>query len=342
MAGIRDILTFPADVSGHRKLRTYVKGALFILAALIVFLAIALYQQAQARKGMAAARPLAVEPTSAFAVAAPAVTQTSTLTPVVKACSTDPSEWNLVEPAPGNQYDRIDPACVYAGLGRTVAWSLAIQMGYSREEANDLLGFSFDASKNNPAMVVLSDATILTYSNWSVAPVGLDSAPTNPEFTEWVVTPDGEPAVTDLILGCFRTESVVGIGIKDWGDGYPVICVVAEDTQTGYHVNFLDGHLYAGGMNKANRELSLFGYVSDGRWVWLGNEADVDVDQSGISQDALQKGYQAYSEAFQAPTWNAQWLKNTFGISPKPIPDGWLEANNASEMQAILNLLNSH
>jgi hypothetical protein len=340
MNKFRDILTYQAGLNEKRRLRLYLRVALLITAVLIIILAVALYQQALVRKVIAAAKPIVVEPISK-PIYATAI-QTSTPTPVVKACSTNPSEWNLVEPAPGNQYDRIDPACVYAGLGRTVAWSLAIQMGYSREAANDMIGFSFDASKNNPAMVVLSDATILTYSNWSVVPVGLDSAPTNPEFTEWVVTPNGEPAVTDSILGCFRTDSVVGIGIKDWGDGYPVICVVAEDTQTGYHVNFLDGHLYAGGTNKANRELSLFGYVSDGKWVWLGNEADVDVDQSGISQDALQKGYQAYSEAFQAPTWNAQWLQDTFGISPKPIPDGWLEANNTSEMQAILNLLNSH
>ena len=152
-----------------------------------------------------------------------------------------------MEPAPGNQYDRIDPPCVYDGLGRTVAWALAIQMGYSRGEANDLLGFSFDASKNNPAMVSLPNVTILTYSNWIVAQIGLYSTPKNLEFTEWSITPDGEPAVTFSIQGCFRTASVVGNQAKDWGDGYPVICVVAEDTQAGYHVNSLGGHLYTGG-----------------------------------------------------------------------------------------------
>lgn len=341
MNKLRDILTYQAGLSGKRRLRLYVQATLLIIVALVVILAVVLYQQGQARKAMTATKPVVMESTStpAGTVTAPA-TPISALTPVGNACPTDPSKWNLVEPAPGNQYDRIDPPCVYDGLGRTVAWALAIQMGYSRGEANDLLGFSFDASKNNPAVIALPNVTILTYSNWIVAQIGLYSTPMNLEFTEWSITPDGEPAVTASIQGCFRTASVVGNELKDWGDGYPVICVVAEDTQAGYSVNSLGGHLYTAGI-KANRVLSLFGSTSEGRWVWLGNEAGINVDQSGIDQAALQKGYQDYSEAYQTPTWSSQWLKDAFGIQPKPLPNGWQEAKDASEQQAILNLLNN-
>lgn len=339
MNKLQDFLTYQKDINGKRRLRFYVQAALFIIMALIIVMAVILYQRVQIHSVMAATRPVVVEPTSTPTATA---TQPSTLTPVVNACPTDPSKWNLVDPAPGNQYDRIDPPCVYDGLGRTIAWSLAIKMGYSRGEANDLLGFSFDASKNNPAMVSLQSVTILTDTSWIVAPVGLNFTPTDPEFTEWSITPDGEPAITFSILGCFRTMSVVGNETKDWGDGYPVMCVIAEDTQTGYHVSSLGGHLYTGGIVKANRVPSLFGYASEGRWIWLGNEAGINVDQSHLTQAQLQNGYKIISMAYQAPTWNSQWLKDTFGIQLKPLPNGWLTANNASDQKAILDLLNGH
>jgi hypothetical protein len=323
---------------GERKLKRYVVAVLIIGVLMVAAIAWVIVQRSQIRAHMAYVPPT-ITATSTSVQSSTTdptqiATQIATLAPVVSvsACPTDPPEWTLTEPAPGNQYERIDPACVYDGLGRAIAWSLAIQMGYSRADANDGLGFSFDASKNNPAMVALSNVTILTYSNWAVAQIGLDSAPMTAQFTEWAVTPDGAPAVTDTILGCFLTTSM--------GDGYPILCVIAEDTQAGYHVITLGGHLYTGGV-KANRVLSVFGYASDGRWVWLGNEHGVDVDQSGISQAVLQKGYRDFSEGYNAPIWNAQWLKTTFGISLKPLPTGWQAAKNASELQIILGLLNS-
>jgi len=325
---------------GKRKLKRYVVAVLIISVLMVAAIVWVVIQRTQIKALMAYVPTITA--TSTSVPASMATTQISTLTPVVNTCPTDSSKWSLKVDLSKNQYVPIDPPCVYDGLGRTVAWSLAIQMGYSREDANARLGFSFDTSQNNPAMVVLPNVTILTSDTFSVAQIGLDSTPMTPQFTEWVVTPDGEPAVTDSILGCFRTASMIGTELKDWGDGYPVICVIAEDAQTGYRVNSLGGHLYTGGMIKAHRVLSIFGYASDGRWIWLGNEAGINVDQSGISQAELQKGYQVYSKAFQAATWNSQWLKDTFGISLNPLPNGWLKANNASEMQAILDLINSH
>ena len=324
---------------GERKLKRYVVAALIIGVLMVLTIVWVAIQRTQIKAHMADVPTMTATSTSVSA--SMATTQISTLIPEVNTCPTDPSMWSLKVDLSNNQYVPIDPPCVYDGLGRTVAWSLAIQMGYSREDANNLLGFSFDPSKNNPAMVVLQNVTILTIDTFNVAKIGLDSTPMTPQFTEWVVTPDGQPAVTDSILGCFRTASMVGNGLKDWGDGYPVICIIADDAQSGYRVNSLSGHLYTGGMIKAHRVLSLFGYATDGRWVWLGNEAGVSVDQSDISQDTLEKGYQAYSEAYQTPIWDSQWLNDTLGIALKPLPDGWLTANNASELQAILNSLNS-
>lgn len=342
MNKLRDILTYQAGLSGKRRLRLYVQAALLIIAALIVVLVVVLYQQGQARKVMDATKPVAMEPTSTTTAPATALaTQISALTPVGNACPTDASKWNLVLIDPSNQYGRLDPTCVYDGLGHTIAWVLAINMGYSRADANALLGFSFDASQNNPAMVQVQSLTILTESNWAIAKQNMAYSMTNLDFTEWGVTTDGSsPSITFSNLGCFQPRTIVGNQIQDWGDGYPFICVIAMDAKAGYHVTSFGGHLYTGKLALANRKFALFGYAGNGRWVWLGWEAGVSVDQSGIDPAELQKGYQVYSQGYMSPTWDAKWVKDHYGIEMKPLPSGWQTANNAAELQAILDLLN--
>jgi len=57
-------------------------------------------------------------------------------------CPTDSSEWSFTPTMISENYQIIQPACVYQGLEKTIAWALAIREGYSRAEATELLGFN--------------------------------------------------------------------------------------------------------------------------------------------------------------------------------------------------------
>ena len=51
-------------------------------------------------------------------------------------CPTDSSEWSFTPTVISDNYQVIQPACVYQGLEKTIAWALAVREGYSRAEAN--------------------------------------------------------------------------------------------------------------------------------------------------------------------------------------------------------------
>ncbi|MBL0348094.1 hypothetical protein [Candidatus Villigracilis affinis] len=57
-------------------------------------------------------------------------------------CPTDSSEWSFTPTMISENYQIIQPACVYQGLEKSIAWALAVREGYSRAEATELLGFS--------------------------------------------------------------------------------------------------------------------------------------------------------------------------------------------------------
>ena len=81
-------------------------------------------------------------------------------------------------------------------------------------------------------------------------------------------------ACRDLSLrGCFRTSKVVGNRVEIWGGDYPVICLVVEDAENTHIVYSLNGHTYASTATPMCSFL-LFGYLSDGYWVWLGTQDD--------------------------------------------------------------------
>src|SRR5271157_3796339 len=335
---IKDDLTYMAP-GGKRKMRRYVVAALILIVVAVLLIAGGIYLHDRQTAQVAPVVPTARTSETSTAIATTAFA--GTITPASSACPTDASKWNLVLIDPSNQYGRLDPTCVYDGLGHTIAWVSAINMGYSRADANALLGFSFDASQNNPAMVKVQSLTILTMSNWAIAKQNMAYSMTNLDFTEWGVTTDGSsPSITFSNLGCFQPRTIVGNQIQDWGDGYPFICVIAMDAKAGYHVTSFGGHLYTGKLALANRKFALFGYAGNGRWVWLGTEDGVQVDQSTIDPAELQKGYQIESQALMSPTWDAQWVKDNYGIEMKPLPSGWQTANIAAELQAILDLVN--
>ena len=65
-----------------------------------------------------------------------------TITAYEPGCPTDSEQWSLTEPVIPQNYKIIQPACVYEGLEKTVAWALAIRNGYGRAEATSTLGFA--------------------------------------------------------------------------------------------------------------------------------------------------------------------------------------------------------
>jgi hypothetical protein len=334
MNRFRDLLTYRPGSSDKRQLRQFVRVGLVIVGMLVVAVIFALVEKAQTNAAMAVTRPVVVEGISTASATPPA----SSMSPA-DTCPTDPSRWSLVPVGDGQQYDRIDPSCVYDGLGKTIAWVMAAQMGYTRAEANDLLGFSFDGDQGEPAMAAMASVTILAYGDKRQQEIGVYYFPPTPDFAEWYVAGDGSPAITFSILGCFRRTTVTGLATTDWDENYSVVCVLPQDTQAGFHVQSLDGHLYTEQIDRPFRALSLFGYLGEGRWIWLGDEAGIRVDQSGLSQDDLQTGYQDYAGLFGTPIWDSGWLEDSFGVQMRDLPEEWRSANDSAELEAITDLI---
>ena len=137
-------------------------------------------------------------------------------------CPTDSSRWSFTPTMISETYQVIQPACVYQGLEKTIAWALAVRQGYSRAEATKLLGFSEMPMRQVEAVTIPKNANELM-------DVPVSFIPTHPEFREWRLTERGEAAVTYALRGCFETSSVEGNRVEVWGGEYPVICLVVED-----------------------------------------------------------------------------------------------------------------
>jgi len=328
MGKLRDFFTYPGDISGRRKVRTYIRVTFFILVALIVFLAVALYQQAQERRAMTATKPVVVEPSPTFT---PIAQPTPTITPA-EACPLDPSDWTMADTFPDDVFKRIEPVCVYDGLARAVAWALAIHEGYSRQAAADALGF------DEFPMVRMNQVTIATNLQGPM-PVEVYYVPPVPNFTEWFFDGAGEPAVSFALRGCFRTFTIVGNEKQDWGDGYPVVCKLSMDVEAINVLMCLDGHCYTTPYPPA-RLFVLYGYMGNGNWTWLGtqNDLNLDIDDAqGMQSDRL-----AISDLHGIVPWDAAWLTQTYQLEMQSLPENWQGFTDDAEIQAIMSAINSY
>lgn len=308
-------------MSGRRKLRTYVKVALLLIAALIVLWGVALYQQMQARKALS---------TTGTVTVSVSPTPTPEPTPAPEACPTDPDQWDLVDVEPGHNYKRIQPACVYEGLERTVAWVLGIKMGLSRQEVSDALGF-----ERAPMHYRWDGLTILTDLAGPFR-VDISNIPANAGYTEWIVTDDGSPGTTMAMWGCFRTFTLDGNQRNDWGDGYPVICTVIQDDLAGYYGSAYGDHVNFQTFDRNYRRHAFFGYTEGGEWVWLGTWRQLyDFTPS-------QNEYETTTMLFGTAVWDARWLAEKMGVEFRPPPEGWKNMNDPAERQAIVDLINQN
>jgi hypothetical protein len=211
-------------------------------------------------------------------------------------CPIDPEDWSLGS-GYGTNYRPIQPACVYAGLERTVAWVLAMRSGYSWDRATRELGFL--------AMPVAR----------------VDQAEYVSLFQgEWWIDEAGKVVVAYGLRGCFRVEESPNIQVSAWGGEYPVVCVVAEDAINTRTVFASDGNI-SSQPHDPIRSYLLFGYTGNNLWVWLKAEEELHT--------RLEKPEHALDESaaiallYDARLWDARWMGSYMHLPGQPLPEGW-------------------
>ncbi len=242
-------------------------------------------------------------------------------------CPTDSADWSLTPSYISENYNVIQPACVYQGLEKTIAWALAVREGYSRAEATQQLGLNEMPMRQMKTVPIPANAK-------GLAAVPVSFIPPNPDFTEWRLNANGEAAVTYALRGCFRTSTVVGNRMEIWGGDYPVICLVVEDAENTHIVYSLNDHTY-NSPAKPMRSFLLFGYLSYGNWVWLGTQDDPKLEITDLKANAKER--LTVATLYDSYPWDAKWLMNTYHLIMQPPPEHWQTMTDESEKQAILN-----
>ena len=325
---LRDILTYSAELNGQRKLRTYVKAALFIAAALLLALAIVLGKQYKTMHDMATVATIHYE-TSPTSPQGP--------TPTHEACPSDPAGWQLVDSGiSGDNLERIEPACVYDGLGRAIAWVLAIREGYSRAEATQALRFTQPPVQTKMLAIKVIDPV------GSPLVASLVMVPLTANYSEWSIDEKDLPAVYYFPQGCFRgidtRIDTVGSEVQTWNGSYLVICYIVEDNVATHTIMSLGGHVFSAS-SSPTRSYLYFGYDNETKqWDWLGIDENLhfSIDVAAMSSDQ-----KIYSGQYGGSVWSAQWLSQTYNLAMKALPASWRTANDQAELQAILNSINS-
>jgi hypothetical protein len=322
------------DLSGKRRLRTYVIIAIASFALLLLLAGGAMLWR------ISEFDPTDIVETPIFAPLTETTIPKAIPTNTPEACPSNPADWAFLDTPLSKNYKGISPACVYKELERTVAWVLAINEGYSRAEAREKLGFSA-----MPMTMQTGDLTILT-DNKDPLPVQMLISPQMPELAQWAVDKSGNPATTMALRGCFRTSTFVGNERQDWEDGYEVICAVSKDSETAYGLMQLGEHLFTGGDGQvsASRTFLFFGY-KDKNWIWLGWREDggrVSYEEIGLTAELASADRQMKSSIFSLPLWDSAWLEEDYGLAMKALPDDWQEATDTAARDAILNEINAY
>ena len=340
------LFTYP-DVAGKRHLRRYVKAALLIV---IVLGMLSIYAGAQRHETQAVleATPVSVADilpswTPSPEPAQPSATPTpdpvaADVTPTATPCPTNPEAWTLADLFTSQNYKRIYPACVYDGLARTVAWTLASQaLGYTGLEAAQALGFPEAPS------VIDTDGLVTGMTDTrGPIPIAVHYSPIHPDFRSWILDENLQPNVTYTLRGCYRTYAIVGTEKNSWGD-YPVICTLSVDVVGAWRVFELNDLQVTsgGGETGMNRSYSMFGYIGDGLWVSLGEQADATMPIDDLAQIEGDRRFMLDLHEIDTP-WDAAWLNVTYGLAIQPLPEGWQSDTDPAEIQAITDALNAY
>jgi hypothetical protein len=327
---ILDGLTYK-DIAGKRQPRIYTVATGLIL--LLLFMAggmaglnrYVLMSRVQAAPE-AVTLPIQTEPVATEPIATSPSGGTDAF-----GCPTDSSEWSFTPTMISDNYQVIQPVCVYQALEKTVAWALAVREGYSRAEATELLGFTEMPMKQMETVTIPKDANDLV-------DVPVSFIPPNPEFKEWRLNANGEAAVTYGLRGCFKTSSINGNRVEIWGGDYSVICLVVEDAENIHIVYSLNGHTYTSPA-KPMRSFLLFGYGSDETWVWLGTQTEPKLEITDLQANANER--LTVATLYDSQPWDAKWLMNTQHLAMQPLPDNWQSLMDESEKQFILTTLSA-
>lgn len=244
-------------------------------------------------------------------------------------CPTDSTEWSLTPTTISDNYQVIQPACVYQGLEKTIAWALAVREGYSRAEAATVLGFDDMPMRQMDTVTIPKGAHELV-------DVPVSFIPPNPDFKEWRLSDNSKAAVTYALRGCFETTSVKGNRVEIWGGEYPVICLVVEDAENTRILYSLDDHMYTSDAIPM-RSFLLFGYVGNGQWVWLGTQAEPKLEIVNAEQNANDR--LTVATLYDSQPWDANWLSNAYRLDMQPLPEGWQTSTDENERQYILSVL---
>ena len=246
-------------------------------------------------------------------------------------CPTDSSDWSLTPSYISENYKVIQPACVYQGLEKTIAWALAVREGYSRAEATQQLGLTEMPMRQVETVTIPADAD-------GLMDVPVSFIPPNPDLTEWRLNVNGEAAVTYALRGCFKTSSVKGNRVEIWGGDYSVICLVVEDAENTHIVYSLNSHTYTSPATPM-RSFLLFGYLSDGYWVWLGTQTEPKLEITDPQANAKER--LTVATLYDSQPWDAKWLVDTHHLTMQPLPDNWQSLIDESEKQIILTALSA-
>jgi len=322
------------DLSGKRRLRTYVIIAIASFALLLLLAGGATFWR------ILEFSPADIAETPVFAPLRETAIPDAIPTNTPEACPSAPVDWVLLDMPLSKNYKSLSPACVYAELERTVAWVLAINEGYSRVGATEKLGFSA-----MPMTMQTGELTILT-DNKGPLSVQMHISPQVPDLTQWAIDETGKPATTMVLRGCYRTATFAGNERQDWGDGYEVICVVSKDTEAAYGLMQLGENLFTGGDGQvsASRTFLLFGY-KEKSWTWLGWREDggrVSYEEIGLTAELARADREMKSSIFGLPLWDNAWLEENYGLVMKALPDDWQDATDTATRDAILNEINTY
>jgi hypothetical protein len=244
-------------------------------------------------------------------------------------CPTDSGKWSFTPTMISKTYQVIQPACVYQGLEKTIAWALAVREGYSRAEATQLLGFSEMPMRQMETVTIPKNANELI-------DVPVNFIPTHPDFKEWRLNEHGKASVTYALRGCFETSSVEGNRVEIWGGEYPVICLVVEDAENTHILYALNDHMFISTATPM-RSFLLFGYLGDGQWVWLGTQTEPKLEITNAEEIASDR--LTVATLYDSQPWDARWLGTTYHLDMQPLPENWQSFMDESEKQYILSVL---
>jgi len=327
---ILDGLTYQ-DLAGKRQPRTYT-----VITGLILLLLLMAGGMAGLNRYLLMSRVQTSPVTVSLTVSATENAETkipATLQPETNDshdCPTDSTEWSFTPTWISKNYQVIQPACVYAGLEHTIAWALAVRNGFSRAAATQTLGFETMPMRQLKHVQALGNRD-------GPQDMPVNFIPAQPDFSEWHVDANGNPAVTYALRGCFRTATIVGNKVEVWGGDYSVICMVIEDAEASQIVYALDGHVFTSPATPT-RSYLLFGYEGDGLWVWLGTRENPKMPIDNPAQFA--KDRLTIATLYDSQPWDVQWLKSKYGLTMQPLPENWQNQTEETEKQAILTALN--